>query len=98
LIRAVLGADPTSGAIAIGDSVRPGQTVQFQVRNANTADEDLRLRMHLAAQDETAPTGGLLFSCNGRGTRLFDLPNHDVRGVLEAVPETLLAGFLRRAS
>ena len=24
---------------------------------------------------------------------MFDMPNHDVRGVLEAVPETPLAGF-----
>ncbi|HZP81995.1 MAG TPA: FIST N-terminal domain-containing protein [Chthonomonadaceae bacterium] len=93
LVRSVLGADPDSGAVAVGDAVRAGQTVQFHVRDAETADEDLRLLMTRAAQDETAPTGAFLFSCNGRGIRLFDLPNHDVRGVLEAVPETPVAGF-----
>lgn len=93
LVRGVLGADPNSGAVAVGDVVRAGQTVQFHVRDADTADEDLHLLMAKAAEDETAPTGALLFSCNGRGVRMFDMPNHDVRGVLEAVPETPIAGF-----
>jgi small ligand-binding sensory domain FIST len=93
LVRNVLGADPESGAVAVGTTVRAGQTVQFHLRDAATADEDLRVLMARAARDEVAPTGGFLFSCNGRGVNLFDLPNHDVRGVLEAVPETPLAGF-----
>jgi len=92
LIRPVFGADKETGAIAVGETIRAGQTVQYHVRDARTADEDLRELMKRAAQDEVAPAGGLLFSCNGRGIRLFDMPNHDVRGVLEAVPETPLAG------
>ncbi len=93
LIRPVFGADSETGAIAVGETIRAGQTVQYHVRDARTADEDLRELMKRAGQDEAAPAGGLLFSCNGRGVRLFDMPNHDVRGVLEAVPETPLAGF-----
>jgi len=93
LVRSIRGADPNNGALAVGENVRAGQTIQFHIRDARTADEDLRLLMARAAEDETAPTGGLLFSCNGRGVRMFDLPNHDVRGVLEAIPETPLAGF-----
>jgi small ligand-binding sensory domain FIST len=92
LIRPVFGADKETGAIALGENIRAGQTVQYHVRDAQTADEDLRELMKRAARDEVAPAGGLLFSCNGRGVRLFDMPNHDVRGVLEAVPETPLAG------
>ena len=42
LVRNVFGADRQSGAIGIGDFVRAGQTVQFHVRDARTADEDLR--------------------------------------------------------
>ncbi len=42
LVRNVIGADKDTGAIAIGDYVRVGQTVQFHVRDAATADEDLR--------------------------------------------------------
>jgi len=94
LIRNVLGLDQESGALAITDRVRVGQTVQFHVRDAATADEDLRtlLQLDLAAH-EKRPAGGLLFSCNGRGTRLFAEPNHDasaVRGEAGPVP---LAGF-----
>lgn len=92
LIRPVFGADKETGAIAVGETVRAGQTVQYHVRDARTADEELRELMKQAAQDEVAPAGGLLFTCNGRGVRMFDMPNHDVRGVLEAVPETPLAG------
>jgi small ligand-binding sensory domain FIST len=46
-------------------------TVQFQVRDAATADEDLRESL-LRARVEGQPVGALLFTCNGRGTRLFD--------------------------
>ncbi len=42
LVRNVIGADPNSGAVALGDYVRTGQTVQFHIRDAQSADEDLR--------------------------------------------------------
>lgn len=72
LVRAVLGADRESGAIAIGEEVEVGETVQFQVRDAATADEDLR---ELLGDQRGA--GALLFTCNGRGRRLFGEPDHD---------------------
>lgn len=76
LIRGVLGVDQGSGAIAVGDLIRPGQTVQFHLRDAKTATEDLELL--LAAQQLQRPAvGGLLFTCNGRGTRLFGESSHD---------------------
>ncbi len=93
LIRSVLGADVDTGALAIGEEIRAGQTVQFHVRDAATADEDFRSLLALAATDETAPAGALLFSCNGRGVNLFDMPNHDARCLLAALPETPVAGF-----
>ena len=42
LIRGVLGADPERGAVAVGEAVEVGATVQFQVRDADSADADLR--------------------------------------------------------
>ena len=84
LIRAVLGVEQESGAIVVGDSVRVGQTVQFHVRDADTAHEDLRLLL-AAQQLQTPPLGGLLFTCNGRGTRLFQEPNHDAKTVAETL-------------
>ena len=93
LIRNVLGADPDTGAVAIGDTVRAGQTVQFHIRDAQVADEDLRIMMPAPRRTRPCRQAASVFSCNGRGTRMFDMPNHDVRGVLEMVPETPLAGF-----
>jgi len=76
LIRNVLGADQQSGAIAVADHVRIGQTVQFQVRDAAAADEDLRA---LLAGEQAK--GALVFTCNGRGRHMFGTPDHDA-GVL----------------
>jgi small ligand-binding sensory domain FIST len=83
LIRGVLGVDQGSGAIAIGDLVKPGQTVQFHLRDTRTATEDLQLLL-AAQQLQQPPVGGLVFTCNGRGTRLFDQPNHDASLISDA--------------
>jgi small ligand-binding sensory domain FIST len=88
LVRNVLGADQSNGAIAVGDLVEVGTTVQFHVRDAESADEDLR---HLLASRQA--DGALLFTCNGRGTRLFPEPNHDAEVVGDLLSEPPLAGF-----
>jgi small ligand-binding sensory domain FIST len=94
LVRNVLGLDRESGALAITDHVRVGQTIQFHVRDAETADEDLRalLQADLGSQ-ERRPAGALLFTCNGRGTRLFSEPHHDARAVRGEIGAVPLAGF-----
>lgn len=94
LIRNVQGADPQSGAIAIGDYVRVGQTVQFHVRDAATADEDLDAMLSAAkAGPPRDCLGALLFTCNGRGTRLFDAADHDARAVARHWQGLPVAGF-----
>jgi small ligand-binding sensory domain FIST len=91
LISNVLGADQESGALAIGNPIRVGQTVQFHVRDHETADEDLRQMLQQA--DNASVRGALLFSCNGRGTRLFPAPHHDATTVQEICGPLPLAGF-----
>ena len=121
LVRNCVGADPQAGAIAIGDFVRPGQTVQFHVRDEHTADEDLRELLTAAGPDHgsstsgsslsgsaaggsgargstassvrACATGALLFTCNGRGTRLFSQRDHDAAAVCAALGDVPLAGF-----
>jgi small ligand-binding sensory domain FIST len=92
LVRALLGADEESGAIAVGDEVRVGQTLRFHVRDAESADEDLRESLAGGLAGETA-AGALLFTCNGRGTHMFAEPDHDARALADAVGSSALAGF-----
>jgi len=94
LIRNVQGADPQSGAVAVGDFVRVGQTVQFHVRDAATADEDLTAMLAAAKADGARDClAALLFTCNGRGTRLFDDADHDARAVARQWQGLPVAGF-----
>lgn len=78
LIRNLIGVDPKGGAIAIGDRVRPGQRLQFHLRDARTSAEDLE--MLLSRYDRQASfsnAGALMFSCLGRGEALYGKPNFD---------------------
>lgn len=94
LVRNVVGVDQDTGAIAISDVVEVGRTVQFQVRDAESAREDLRVvleRERSARPSDVA--GALLFSCNGRGSALFGQPDHDVNAVRRAFGDVPVAGF-----
>src|SRR5215469_1575269 len=95
LIRSVVGADPESGAIAVGEEVEVGQTVQFHVRDAESADEDLQRTL---ARESTVlggrrAAGALLFTCNGRGSRMFPGPDHDARLIAKTLGKIPVAGF-----
>jgi small ligand-binding sensory domain FIST len=94
LIRGVLGADPQNGAIAVGDQLEVGQTVRFHVRDAATADEELRSMLDREVRELPARArGALLFTCNGRGTRMFPAPNHDAELVSSYLGGAPMAGF-----
>ena len=88
LIRSLLRADAEAGDIAIGTSADVGSTVQFQVRDAASADAELR---HLLAGQRGR--AALVFTCNGRGSRLFGEPDHDARLVHEQVGRGAVAGM-----
>ncbi|HEU5069336.1 MAG TPA: FIST N-terminal domain-containing protein [Verrucomicrobiae bacterium] len=95
LIRNLLGADPKTGAIAVGALPRPGQTIQFQRRDAEAANEDMIELLHRAHRALAGKTlyGACLCSCNGRGQNLFGRPNHDAAMVQEQLGPTGLTGF-----
>lgn len=93
LVRNLYGVDRETGAMAVTDRVRVGQTVQFHVRDADTADEDLRELLRADAAGAARPAAALVFTCNGRGTRLFGGPNHDAAVLGEVVGPVPLAGF-----
>jgi small ligand-binding sensory domain FIST len=95
LIRGVLGADRETGGIVVGDVVDVGRTVRFQVRDAEAADEDLRLLLERFNERSGFDTveGALLFSCNGRGGHLFSTADHDVLAVRHGLATAGVAGF-----
>jgi small ligand-binding sensory domain FIST len=87
LVRNVLGGDPETGAIVVGDEIAVAHTVQFHVRDAAAAHEDLREM--LAGEEASA---ALLFTCNGRGIRFFGEPDHDAAVVDQLLGPLPLAG------
>jgi small ligand-binding sensory domain FIST len=94
LIRGVVGASPDNGSIAVADRLEVGQTVQFHVRDAVTADEELRTMLDRVIPGLPGrPAGALLFTCNGRGSRMFAAPDHDAGMVSSYLSGAPLAGF-----
>lgn len=94
VIRGLLGADPSTGSIEIDEVVQVGATMQFQVRDAAGADKDLRLTVErAAARLPGRAAGALLFTCNGRGRRMFGVADHDASTIEELLGGIPLAGF-----
>ncbi len=98
LVRLIMGLHQRERAIAVADFVRRGQTVQLLVRDAESAGEDLRFLMgtqgggELSAEPQSA--GALIFSCNGRGSRLFKVPDHDANCIRDGLQVDIpVAGF-----
>lgn len=95
LVRNLVGADPESGALAIAAVPRPGQTLQFQLRDAAAADEEVRtllgrLRDRLG---RAQIYGSCLCLCNGRGSGLFGEPDHDAALVQQILGPHAVSGF-----
>ena len=88
LVRNVVGVDRERGALAVGATPEVGTTVQFLLRDADSADEDLRAL--LAGREAEA---ALLFTCNGRGRLLFGEPDHDARVVADHIAGQAVAGM-----
>ncbi len=91
LIHNILGADRKTGSIGIAGHAKTGATVQFHVRDAKSADEDLRAM--LSAHAGTPVRGAALFGCNGRGTHMWPRPGHDIGVLRDILGNVPVAGF-----
>lgn len=97
-IVGIRGADRRTGAIALNAMIETGATVQFHLRDASSADEELRRLLSERQPTEQGAEGSrtaaaLLFTCNGRGTRMFAHPHHDASIIAELLGEIPLGGF-----
>ena len=88
LVRNIVAADQVSGALAIGDHIEVGTTLQFHLRDAEAADEDL----HALLAGRSAASA-LLFTCNGRGVHTFGTADHDAAAVAARLGTIPVAGF-----
>ena len=95
LVRGVLGAESESGALVVGTQVVPGQVVRLHARDARSADEDLHqaLKLRVEALAGERPAGALVFTCNGRGSAMFGVPDHDVEAIEQELRGAPAAGF-----
>jgi small ligand-binding sensory domain FIST len=94
LVRNLIGADQETGAVVIGDIAQEGQTIQFHVRDGQSAHEDLKDLLAASRNAGPSPTrGALLFSCCGRGRGLFGRADHDVSVIETEIGRIPLAGF-----
>ncbi|GAA6624309.1 FIST N-terminal domain-containing protein [Scytonema sp. NUACC26] len=96
LIRSILGVEPSAGAIAIADYIRPGQRLQFHLRDAHASAEDLEFLLQRYQKERSsavAPVGALMFSCVGRGEGLYGKPDFDSQLFNRYLKNIPLAGF-----
>ena len=91
LIHNIIGVDRDTGAVGIAGAARVGATVQFHVRDAESADEDLRAM--LAPHAASDVRGAMLFGCNGRGTNMWPRPGHDIGVLRELLGDVPVAGI-----
>ncbi|MEW4563698.1 FIST N-terminal domain-containing protein [Bremerella sp. JC770] len=93
IVRNVVGIEKETGALMIGDYVKPGQTVQFHVRDEFSASAELKQLTAEMRNSGSSPTSVLTFTCNGRGTKLFSEPHHDADCLKTAFGPIPNAGF-----
>eukprot|EP00891_Asterochloris_glomerata_P008257 jgi/Astpho2/8257/fgenesh1_pg.00122_%23_30_t len=96
MIRMLMGIDPNTGCVAVGDTVHLGQRIRFMVRDAQGARQDLdnqglaykrrELQASMTGQPRPSPFGALVFTCNGRGRHLYGEPHWDSRRLADFVP------------
>jgi len=92
LVRNLIGVDPRNGAVAVGERMRVGQKVQFQLRDADASREESRQLLRRQALRGAEPLAALLFACLGRGQGLYGEPDGDVSLCREAFASVPIAG------
>ena len=92
LVRPVLEVRAATRSLLLTDAIATGSTIQFQIREAQTAHDDLALLLS-AEQLRSRPVASLLFTCNMRGTRMFEAAGHDARFASARLGGAPIAGF-----
>lgn len=92
LVRGVMGVDPDAGAVAVSEQLGEGVSVQFQARDRDAADCELKTNLEMASSFCYEVVGALQFSCTGRGLQLFQAADHDVSTLHKYWPDLPVSG------
>lgn len=94
VVRNLIGIDPKSGVVAIGDMVESGDRVMFVRRDAASAVQDLNRMIGEAMGRLRQPAkAALYFSCVARGPNLFSEPSREMKAIRDAFGDIPAAGF-----
>ena len=91
--RNLVGVDPKSGLIAIGDTIEPGMEILFCKRDAAAARKDLQNMLVSLKSAVPEPRGALYYSCTARGEHMFGSRGAELDLVKRALGEVPLVGF-----
>ena len=88
LVRPIIGADAESGSLAVGRAGagradRPH--ADSRRRRPPTRTCASALHGQAEALGAARPAGALLFTCNGRGSHMFEVPDHDAAAIEDAL-------------
>jgi len=94
LVRNLLGIDPQSKLIAIGELVQPGHQVMFCRRDPDAAVEDMNRMLESIKKGLFGkPRGGIYYSCIARGPNLFGSKSEELGYIRDALGDFPLVGF-----
>lgn len=94
LVRNLMGIDPKTGAIAIGDTPEPGRELIFVRRDVTAATEDLtRMARDVRARAAQPPRAALYFSCLARGPNLFGPGSRELAALRAEIGDLPLIGM-----
>jgi small ligand-binding sensory domain FIST len=92
LVRNLIGVDPRTGSVAVGERLRVGQQVQFQLRDAEASRQEQRQLLEQQRRRSPEPLAALLFACLGRGEGLYGQADGDVQACRDQFAAVPVAG------
>jgi small ligand-binding sensory domain FIST len=91
--RNLVGIDPNSKLIAIGDLVEPGMEILFCKRDLAAARTDLKQMLQNIKSAMPQPRGALYFSCVARGEHMFGRRDAELGLIRQELGDVPLVGF-----
>lgn len=94
VVRNLVGMDMDQQLLAISEYVQPGMALMFCRRDGASAVEDMqRMLDSMQAGLTGAPSGGLYFSCLGRGESLFGPGSAELKMISQTLGDIPIVGF-----